>query len=56
MTTQYSTYADLYNGDMQLISYRHVADVENSTRFIQYESDDVPSWAVDVQKYEDDQN
>ena len=35
-----------------LISYRHRADKDNKTRFIQPRSEAVPSWADDVQPHE----
>lgn len=35
-----------------LISYRHRADTDNKTRFVQSRAEPVPSWADDVQPHE----
>ena len=35
-----------------LISYRHRADTDNKTRFVQSQAEPVPSWADDVQPHE----
>lgn len=38
-------------GKKKQISYKHKNDIDEECRYVQYEKDPIPDWAVDIQEW-----